>query len=259
MSKKTNGSGKNGDDKENIVSFPSFAERQKKLREEKQKQDAWRKAYAQKRKAQQQVPFINLHKIPRATSYFMGLIIFIHVCFHLFMDMDMQVQILYYFAFNPAQYRLSLGFYPHILWTPITYNFLHSSWMHLFFNSIMAMTIGLFFEKQQGTKRTIIYFLLSGIGGVAFHFLLNPFEYAIIIGSSAGLSGIFGGALFELQRMLEMRTGQKRNVIPLIAFWIILMVGLGSLGGNVAWQAHLGGFFTGLLLYALIRKKIIRI
>ena len=99
-----------------------------------------------------------------------------------------------------------------------------------------------------------------------------------IIGASAGVSGMMGAAArfaFPEKRWLDQATAaQRRRLLPIlavpkrrpvmmfIAVWVVINVAFGLAGpfasgtmsANIAWQAHLGGFFAGLLLIGLIEK-----
>jgi len=73
-----------------------------------------------------------------------------------------------YFALQPLQSGL---FYP---WQLISYQFLHAGFSHIFFNLFALWMFGAELEQVMGSRRFIVFYLLSGIGGGI------SFRYAII-------------------------------------------------------------------------------
>lgn len=110
----------------------------------------------------------------------------------------------------------------------------------------------------------IAFFILSGIGGALTFILFNLREPALLVGASGGVSGLLGGLVLFLHRPGPAFTRGYRPLAaltdPIVAMWIIVMValnvgsgvfgvGVDEGGPNIAWEAHLGGFFTGLLIF----------
>ena len=81
---------------------------------------------------------------------------------------------------------------------------------------------------------------------------VHPYSAYPIIGASGALSGLFAAALIGLQK--EGRLPASRfGIWTFAAVWIGISVVFGFfgddlVGGPIAWIAHLGGFFGGLLL-----------
>jgi membrane associated rhomboid family serine protease len=132
--------------------------------------------------------------------------------------------------------------------------------------------------RRFGTWRFLGFFAVTAIAGSALHLLTHPRELLPMIGASAAVSGLMAGSLrfvFEIGGPLDMfRTHDEaafrvpaapllvalrdpRIIIFLVAwFGLNLLFGIGvpSLPGieqSVAWQAHIGGFLAGLILFAL--------
>jgi len=122
-------------------------------------------------------------------------------------------------------------------------------------------------------------FLAVTIGAGALAYLvMHAGERGPMVGISAGISGMMGAAArfaFEPGGSLDMwhRNREQADFVPaapLLAalrnprvlafvgvwFGLNLLFGLGSLslpgtgGQSVAWEAHVGGFFAGLLLFS---------
>jgi membrane associated rhomboid family serine protease len=94
-------------------------------------------------------------------------------------------------------------------------------------------------ERALGSSRFIASYLTMAIAASTFVFVLDG-------GRTVGASGaIFG--LFGLVFVLMIKVGQDvRSLLVLL-----VINGLISLQGGISWQAHLGGFVTGLVLGAV--------
>jgi membrane associated rhomboid family serine protease len=247
--KKTNGSGNGhdpGEDK-SIVRFPTRAERKK-------REELRLRATAPKKE-----PFFNYGRIPLFTRLILLIFVVVQIGIMLAPE-ELRTQIVYTFGFVPAYFTGVLKPFPYgAALSPITHIFIHGGWMHLAFNSVMAVSLGVFFEREFGTRRTIIFFFVCGIAGAIVYFALNPFSEIPVIGASGSVSGLFGALIMQLGKRGGL--GHKtRGPWPLVGFWIVFMILTGSLsGGGVAWQAHIGGFLAGIGLLYLMQKGKIRL
>jgi membrane associated rhomboid family serine protease len=135
-------------------------------------------------------------------------------------------------------------------WRLLTSAFLHSpsSPLHILFNMYALWMTGPYLESLLGRVRFVALYLLSALGGsVAYLLLSSPSDPDGWFGGTVGASGaVFGlfGAFFVVQRRLNRDTG------PLIAIIVINFV-FGFLPG-IAWQAHLGGLLTGVLVSGVL-------
>lgn len=250
--KKTNGSG-NGHDKDHsikessIVRFPSKNERRKK------------EALRLRAAAPKKEPFFNYGQIPLFTRLILLIFVVVQIGMMLVPE-ELRTQIVYTFGFVPAYFTGMLKPFPYgAALSPVTHIFIHGGWMHLAFNAVMAVSLGVFFEREFGTRRTVIFFFACGLAGALVYFALNPFSEVPVIGASGSVSGLFGALIMLLGKRggLGRRT---RGPWPLIAFWVLFMVLTGSLsGGGIAWQAHIGGFLSGIALFYLMDKGKIRL
>lgn len=253
------------DDDKKLIYFPSLAERDKIKRARAEQADAAKKETAPSAKPAP-VPFLNWGKIPPFTGLVGLAFLAVQVIVAFFLDPSQVLRLYYSLGFVPAHYS-GLGFiYEHwgIVYalSPFTYGFIHGSWMHLVFNIVMWMALGSFFEKEFGTKTAIRFFFLCGLGGAFLHFLVSPFSTVAVIGASASISGCFAVALALFYKRGIMGPPNRYGIMPLLAFWIILMVVMGAAGGgtgeNIAWIAHLGGFMTGLFYITWKLKRSLK-
>jgi membrane associated rhomboid family serine protease len=159
----------------------------------------------------------------------------------------------------------------------VTHIFVHGDFMHLAINSAWLLAIGTPVARRLGTVRFLAFFLLCGIGGAL---LFLPFNAAPMVGASGAISGLMGGALrFLFVPLTDGEPGPlagkarsadllslydtltDRRILIGIGAWTVLNI-VAALaapalleGVNIAWEAHLGGFFTGLLAIGLFEPR----
>jgi membrane associated rhomboid family serine protease len=170
-------------------------------------------------------------------------------------------------------------------WTVLTYAFLHADWMHYGLNSIWLVAFGAPVARRFGTVRFLALFVVTAVAGVAAHYALHAHDPMPIIGASAAVSGAMGASLrfvfqpgaplgnalalnpddpraYRLPALSLQETLRDRRVLTFILFWFLTNLAFGLAGqplglveGGVAWEAHVGGFLCGLLLFALVDPK----
>lgn len=187
-------------------------------------------------------------------------------------------------AFVPARYDGSIlidgvlpGGWGAEFWTFLTYGLLHADLTHLGFNAVWLLAFASPVARRFGAGRFLLFFAVTVAAGALTYLVVHPGERSILVGASAGISGMMGAAArfaFEPGGSLDMWRGDRahadmvpaaplfvalRNprVLTFVGVWfgLNLLFGLGSLsfaGANqsVAWEAHLGGFLAGLLLFS---------
>ncbi len=265
-----NGSGTPpGDDRDSekeeegkVLHFPTLAERDRarkvqKARENQEKQ--WRAQYKGER-GSSNVPFFNFDKIPPFTRGLVAAFLIVHFLLYFLLNSDQILQIFYTFGFVPGYFTGTVEPFPlYALLGPITHVFIHGSWMHLFFNSVMALALGMFFERMFGARVTAFFFFVCALAGAVLFFVFDPFSTHPLIGASGGISGLFGALIMTMARSGQMGTLAKRGPWPIIVFWLVFMVLMGLIGGgSLAWQAHIGGFLAGIGLLHLLQTGQIR-
>lgn len=163
------------------------------------------------------------------------------------------------------------------LWSLLSYTFLHGSWTHAIINSIWLLAFGSPVARRLGTVRFLLFYFVCGIAGALAHIFFNPGSLVPVVGASAAISGLMGGAarfVFLAEGPLGGLGGGRpassapraqasigraltdRRVLIFVGVWIGLNFLFGPTGltvtgeqVSVAWEAHLGGFLAGLLLF----------
>lgn len=143
-------------------------------------------------------------------------------------------------------------------WQPLTFQFLHGSFIHLALNCLMIWWFGRFVEQTCGPRRLLTFFLLCGVvGGVlqALLMVLFPAHFAsAVIGASAGTSGLF--AIFA--RLMKEQEVRLYMVLPVRAetlLWVFIGIEgfftLVPVRDGIAHAAHLGGLLMGIQIVRL--------
>jgi membrane associated rhomboid family serine protease len=165
------------------------------------------------------------------------------------------------------------------LWSFVTYAFLHADWSHLIFNGLWLAAFGSAVAVRFGPTRFLIYSAAGAVGGAALHLAIYPASTAPLIGASAAISAhmagaarfVFaaGGPFVGFHRGYPAgywspvpplaTTLRDRRVLTFLAVWFVLNILFGLFGqdsglssGVIAWEAHIGGFVTGLLLFSVL-------
>ena len=143
---------------------------------------------------------------------------------------------------------------PLYFWaTFASHSILHGGLLHLFMNTAIFLSIGSILAKGLGTKRFLILFLVSAIGGALLFALITDTQ-GPLVGASGALFGFFG-ALKRWEWKWMSMTGQwsQRFWGTIIGLAVInLLLALSFQGAEIAWEAHLGGFIAGWLVAPLI-------
>lgn len=225
-----------------------------------------------------------LFNIPSVIVTLLAVLALIHGVRTMLLSDDQDIWVLLNFAFIPARYDASVvlggvlpGGFGADVWTFVTYSLLHGSWMHLGVNGVWLLAFGSAVARRFGLLRFLSFFAVTAAAGAAMHLLTNAGSQAPMIGASAAISGAMAAAMrFAFQRggpLGSLRGDDDAafrvpaiplsgvlsdaRVLVFLAVWfgINILFGLGSqsiTGGDevVAWQAHIGGFLAGLLLFS---------
>ena len=160
-------------------------------------------------------------------------------------------------------------------WTFVTYAFLHGSWPHVALNSLWLLAFGSPVARRFGDLRFLLFFLVCAVAGAIAHALVHSTGVIPMVGASGAISGAMAaamrfalrsdvplvvlradpGVVDRLPALPLMQALADRRVLVFLVVWFgtNLIFGLvpGLTEGTVAWEAHVGGFLAGLLLFRL--------
>jgi membrane associated rhomboid family serine protease len=162
----------------------------------------------------------------------------------------------------------------------LTHLFVHGDTTHLIVNMAWLMAFGSPVARRMDAARFIAFFVLCGVAGALFYVLVNGRVLTLVVGASGAISGLMGGAmrfffrglgpgpalavgtpLALAPRLSLAETLRDRRILLAVSGWTILNVvfawgaaGLTDAAG-IAWEAHVGGFYAGLLCFGLFDQQ----
>jgi membrane associated rhomboid family serine protease len=228
-------------------------------------------------------PLINL---PPVVVILIGSFVAVHAALQ-FANQSCQVWVQYAFAFIPA--RFGPAPFPQIpgsaYWSMLTYAFLHADWIHLGTNSLWLAIFSKPVATRLGTIRYLILFALTVMAGAIAGLIVHWGQMVIMIGASAGVSGILAAAIpimyggdfheegeatgimqhFRPLRPIELLTNRRALIFTIMWLGLTMITATSQYATGtafleervIAWEAHLGGFFMGLIGFYLLDRKSI--
>jgi membrane associated rhomboid family serine protease len=169
------------------------------------------------------------------------------------------------YALTPARYAaaFSQGLPPEGvlgLAVPfVSYMFLHGDFTHVGINCLWLLVFGPIVVRRVGIKRFLLFFLLCGVAAALLHLLVYWGSSAAVVGASGAVSGLMAAGMRIVYGRLYGASQGLAPVLskPILGFslvWVgvniltgLLRVGVTDELTLIAWVAHLGGYFTGLL------------
>jgi membrane associated rhomboid family serine protease len=216
--------------------------------------------------------------IPGVLMAFVIVMAAIHVMRTYYLSPEADDRLVLLMAFLPQRYLHPLG-EQGLGWLigPVGYSLLHGGWLHLLFNCLWLIAFASSLAVRIGTVRFVVLWVTSAVASAFFQAFVTGFADSVLIGASGVVSATVGAACrFSLQfsGTPAMRYAQyaprlgifealtHKPVITFILMWafsnalVVYGAGLPSQasGYNIAWQAHVGGFLFGYLLFGLFDR-----
>jgi membrane associated rhomboid family serine protease len=225
-----------------------------------------------------------MFNVPLVVIATVAVLVAIHAIRMLALSDAEDVQLLLTFAFIPARYDTDLlvggsfpGGFGADLWTFFTYAFLHADLLHIGLNLAWLIPFGTALARRFGAWRYAAFMLVTAAAGALAHLASYPNAEVPMIGASAAISGAMAATMrFVFQKHGPLGAWREGDAeayrvpaAPLLAtlrdprflLFLVVWIGLNALfglgtvsfggeaGQEIAWQAHIGGFFAGLLLF----------
>jgi membrane associated rhomboid family serine protease len=219
---------------------------------------------------------------PPAVVALLGLMVGIHMARSLLSE-DADDWLIFALAFIPARFTSSGADMPGYPWSlPVSFVshlFLHGNVVHLLVNGAWLLAVGTPVARRLGAPRFFAMFFGSGIAGAGLFWAFHIGALLPMVGASGAVSGLMA-ALFPLifavrddhsrwllrehteamPRLTALGLWQDGRALTSIAAWVgvnfLVALGVGGFApeGGVAWEAHLGGFVAGLVLFFLLDR-----
>lgn len=129
-------------------------------------------------------------------------------------------------------------------WRFITPIFLHGSLLHLGVNALFLYWFGAQIEMLYGWRKYLIIYMVAGVAGNLFSFLLSP---GPSLGASGALFGLVGaGIVFPLRFKSLVPARARAEILRQLLTVVVVNLGIGFLpGSHIDNWAHLGGLTGG--------------
>ncbi len=230
-----------------------------------------------------QAPREPILTLPGALTGYIALLAVIHVA-RMALPFDLDELVIEMFGFIPKRYDSTLldvtfpGGTGAKVWTFVSYSLLHANLTHIGFNVLWLLPFGSALARRFGATRFFLFMAVTAAAGALAHLVTHEHAVAPRIGASASVSGAMAAAIrfaFVRGSFLSFSRGDAdvaarvpalplmqalRNgrVLGFLGIWfaVNIIFGVGSIaigtdGASVAWQAHIGGFLAGLMLFSL--------
>lgn len=213
----------------------------------------------------------------------LAVMVVVHLVRDLVLSEQSDYRVLLTYAFIPARFGALGAELPGAPWAGpvsfVSHALLHGDWLHVAINGAWLLAVGTPLARRMTALSLLGLAALCAIGGAVMFLLFQPDLAVPMVGASGAVSGLMGG-MFRLMfaadtaeerhllrehpaaapRLSLRQTFTERRSLTAIAVWVVVNLvaayGLADLtsGGAIAWEAHLGGFFTGLVALALFDR-----
>jgi len=218
-------------------------------------------------------PVLNLPPVVLAV---IGICVVAYLVQEYVLTQTQQLTLLYDGAFIPVLYTGQYGFDWFLLSRPFTYAFLHGGLVHLAINMVWLAAFGSPLANRFGTRWFLLFFAATGLAAVVLFWAVHPLGEAPLVGASGAISGLMGAAArfgFRIDRSSGKAAFagaplpiaavlRSRGVMTFLAVWMVINLVTGLVGiapgvdGQIAWEAHIGGFVAGFFgLRAFDRRR----
>ena len=148
--------------------------------------------------------------------------------------------------------------------TLLTSMFMHAGWLHLLSNMLYLWIFGDNVEDRFGHGLFTVFYILCGLGATFAQLAVSMGSSIPNLGASGAIAGVLGAYIVMFPgsgvNVLLGRVVTRMSALIVIGFWIILQIfsGIGTFTassqaeGGLAYMAHIGGFFAGVILTFLL-------
>ena len=211
--------------------------------------------------------------IPRVLLFVLALLVAVHLVREWLLTDSQSAWVIFNFAYFPSRPAELLGVdaEPGVeVWSLLTHSLLHADWTHLGLNLFWMVAFASPLAWRFGTWRFLSFSAVAVVAGAAVHGIANSGDQVPMIGASAAVSAHMAGAARFL--FIAPPNGVRSYSTPaaplaavfsdartltFLGVWLAINVAIGLVGwisddfAAIAWEAHIGGFIAGLILFPL--------
>lgn len=222
--------------------------------------------------------------LPGDVTAVIGALVAIHLASTLVLNQAGQMQLVFWFAFQPLRIIAGLddlSLAVPLIWTPFSHALLHAGWEHLLVNTAWFAIFATPVSRRYGAGPMMAIFFLAAAAGAALFAATTLYSGSYLIGASGGVAGLTGAAVrFIFQPVIVAQHPESGERVVLgrrlasfgdlwrdsrarlfILIWVLLNAAVPLLPlitgtqMSVAWQAHLGGFFAGIVVVGWFERR----
>ena len=144
--------------------------------------------------------------------------------------------------------------------TPFTAMFLHGGVMHIISNMVFLAAFAPMVEDAMGRGRFLVFYLLGGLAATAAQIGMDPASTVPQLGASGAIAAVMGAFLvtYPGDRIKVLWFFGLFSHVPaflLIGVWLgIQLLNQMADAGGVAYAAHVGGAFFGMLTARMFER-----
>jgi membrane associated rhomboid family serine protease len=142
----------------------------------------------------------------------------------------------------------------------VTALFIHGGWAHAGVNAVGALAFGApaaryFGLGPRGAFGFFLLYVVCGALSCLGYSLVHLHDMVPLAGASGAVSGLLGASTRLIERRGALSPLATRSVAGSTAAWVVINAAMGMLHyapgigeAHVAWEAHIAGYFAGLIL-----------
>jgi membrane associated rhomboid family serine protease len=156
--------------------------------------------------------------------------------------------------------------------TPLTAMFLHGSVTHIIGNMVFLAAFAPMVEDAMGRARFFVFYLLGGLAATAAQVIVDPASTVPQLGASGAIGAVMGAFLVtypgdRIKVLWFFGFFVHVTHVPafvLIGLWLVIqMLNAGAVVegadiGGIAYAAHVGGAFFGMLTARVFQRHVER-
>lgn len=226
-----------------------------------------------------------LFNVPLVVVLVVALLVLIHFGLWLLGDV-WQNWAVYALAFIPV--RLGGGLiiprpYGSEVWTFFTYALLHADKYHLLANDLWLLVFSTPVARRLGTWRYLVLMAIAAAAGATAMLITHWGKSDHVIGASAAVAGTMAAAIpimfargfgpqlqnerdyaaLPVLNVAQVITSPSAILFTVVFFGLQLFTGASQMMTGtafleerpIAWEAHLGGFIAGLIMFYLLDRR----